>query len=334
MDNDTNSKPQSTMANSHSHVHSHSHGAEAFLGQSPTPEARLMRMAALASVSVASILIILKAFAWWFSGSISLLGSLTDSSLDLMASVVNFIAIRTALQPPDEDHRFGHGKAEAISGLMQAMLIMAAAAFLLWESIWRVSSPSPIERSDLAIGVSVIAIILTLGLVIFQKHVIARSNSVAIAADNLHYMGDLLMNVAVIAAIVFATTFDTPWADGAFGIAIALYIAKAASEIGRSSIDMLMDKEFDQEKRDLIINTAMETPMVMGIHDLKTRQSGLDSFIQFHIELPPDMTLKEAHFISDDVESHIGEKFPNAEIIIHLDPVGIEGPNKTIKEVV
>lgn len=323
----------SDHSHSHNHSHGHSHGLNSpDLVDRNSPAGRLMRMAGMASIAVASTLIITKALAWWYSGSISLLGSLADSSLDLMASLVNFIAIRTALEPPDEDHRFGHGKAEAISGLIQAMFIFIAALYLLWESGWRIASPSPIERSTLAIGVSILAIVLTFALVLFQQYVIKRSGSVTIAADHLHYVGDLLMNVAVIAAILLSTQFALPWADGVFGVIIAIYIGKAALEIGRGSIDMLMDKEFDNEKREIIINLVLENEEVKGIHDLKTRQSGMDSFIQFHIELDPNMTLRRAHFICDEVEAIVGEHFPNAEIMVHLDPLGVEEINQTFKE--
>lgn len=285
---------------------------------------RLMRLGAMASVAVALILIAAKSYAWWLSGSVSLLGSLADSSLDFLASAVNLFAIIVALQPADEEHRFGHGKAEAIAGLFQTSIIFGSSGFLIYRSVERILNPVPIEAGMLGIWVSVFAILMTLGLVIFQKKVIAKTGSVAISADRLHYVGDFLLNGGVIAALLLSTVVGIPAADGYFGLGIALYIGWNAFQIARESIDMLMDKEFKREEREKIFNLVMETPEIKGLHDLKTRRSGLQSFIQFHIELDPDLNLFEAHHIADEVEATVGEEFPNAEIIIHTDPLGLE----------
>lgn len=294
--------------------------------------ARLMKLAGWASLFVAISLIVAKSGAWMMSGSVSLLGSLADSSLDLLASLINFIAIRTALEPADKDHRFGHGKAEAISGLFQACIIIIAALFLIVQSGMRIAEPVPLVRGELGIWVSVLAIVMTLALVMFQKHVVRETGSVAVAADSLHYAGDLMMNLAVIVALGLAMLDFVPWIDGVFGVGIALYIAKSAFEIGRTSIDILMDKEFDQEDREIIFNLVLGNSDVKGIHDLKTRKSGLQSFIQFHIELVPTLTLIEAHAIADEVEATVGEEFSSAEIIIHTDPLGLEGHYKSHEE--
>ena len=294
--------------------------------------AHLMKLAGWASLFVAFSLIAVKAGAWMMSGSVSLLGSLADSTLDLLASLINFIAIRTALEPADKDHRFGHGKAEAIAGLFQACIIIIAALFLLWQSGARLIDPVPLVKSEIGILVSVLAIVMTFALVMFQKYVVRETGSVAVAADSLHYAGDLMMNVAVIVALGLTMLDMFPWIDGAFGIGISFYIAKSAYEIGRSSIDMLMDKEFDQEDRDVIFNLVLGNDDVKGIHDLKTRKSGLQSFIQFHIELEPTLTLVEAHAIADEVEATVGEEFSFAEIIIHTDPLGLEGHYQSHKE--
>lgn len=290
-----------------------------------TPEQRrLMRMGAMASVLVALTLIAAKAYAWWLSGSVALLGSLTDSSLDFLASAVNLFAIIVALQPADEEHRFGHGKAEAIAGLFQTSIIFGSSAFLVYWSFLRIMNPVPIEAGTLGIGVSVFAILMTLGLVTFQKKVIAKTKSVAITADRLHYVGDLLLNGGVIVALLLSTMAGIPAADGYFGLAIALYIGWNAYQIGRTSIDMLMDREFGPKEREKIFNLVMENPDVKGLHDLKTRRSGLLSFIQMHIELDPDINLFEAHAIADEIETTVGEEFAGAEIIIHTDPLGLE----------
>lgn len=286
----------------------------------------LMRLAARASLAVAGLLVLVKAVAWFFTGSVALLGSLVDSGLDVAASFVNFLAIRTALEPPDEEHRFGHGKAEAIAGLIQSAVILGSAVFLLFESIARLARPAPIENLEFGIGVSIFAIVVTLALVVFQKYVVSKTGSVAVAADRLHYTGDLLMNVAVIGALLVTNMGGITWADGAFGVAIAAYIARAAWGIGRNSVDMLMDKEFASEEREHIFNLVMGNFEVKGLHELKTRRSGRHAFIQMHIELDPKLSLFEAHHIGDEVEATVGEAFPNAEILIHTDPLGLEEP--------
>lgn len=292
--------------------------------EATSEQKRLMRMGAMASVMVALTLIAAKAYAWWLSGSVALLGSLADSSLDFLASAVNLFAIIVALQPADEEHRFGHGKAEAIAGLFQTSIIFGSSAFLVYWSFLRIMNPVPIEAGTLGIEVSVFAILMTLGLVTFQKKVIAKTKSVAITADRLHYVGDLLLNGGVIVALLLSTMAGIPAADGYFGLAIALYIGWNAYQIGRTSIDMLMDREFGPKEREKIFNLVMENPDVKGLHDLKTRRSGLLSFIQMHIELDPDINLFEAHAIADEIETTVGEEFAGAEIIIHTDPLGLE----------
>lgn len=294
-------------------------------------QGRLMKAGAFASVTVAVILIAAKTWAVLATGSVSLLGSLADSALDLIASVVTLIAIVASLIPPDEEHRFGHGKAEAIAGLFQTSVIFGSSVFLTWRAVSRVLEPAEIEQGMAGIVVSVFAMVLTLALVIFQKRVIRETGSVAISADRLHYVGDFMVNGAVIVALVLATQFGILIADGVFGLGIALYIAFNAWQIAKNSIDILMDREFPTEEREKIFNLVMGSPHVKGLHELKTRRSGLTSFIQMHISLDPDLPLKEAHAIADEVEATVGEAFPNAEIIIHTDPLGLE-PGETADE--
>ncbi|MCK5040716.1 MAG: cation diffusion facilitator family transporter [Sphingomonadales bacterium] len=289
-------------------------------------KAPMMGRAAKASVLVASILIVIKSIAWFMTGSIALLGSLVDSVLDLAASFVNFIAIRASLEPPDSDHRFGHGKAEAIAGVVQSSIIFGSSIFIFMESVSRLFNPQPIEATNVGIIVSVIAIVLTFALVLYQKHVVKQTGSVAIEADSLHYTGDLLLNAAVILALFLVNVEGFAIVDGIIGVGIAGYIAWTAVGIGRSSIDMLMDKEFEKAEREEIFNLVMGNPDVKGMHDLKTRRSGLQSFIQMHIELDPEMKLYDAHAVADEVEATVGEVFGNAEILIHTDPLGLEQP--------
>ena len=285
---------------------------------------RLMRLATYASVASACFLILIKLGAWVATGSLAMLSSLIDSVLDAAASIVNLVAVRHALEPADREHRFGHGKAEPLAGLGQAALIFGSALFLLFEGGARLFDPQPVLQSTLGIAVIVVSIAVTLGLVLFQRHVIRATGSIAITADSLHYKGDLLMNAGVIAALLLAGVFDMPVADPLFAIAIALYIAWNAWEIVGNALDQLMDKEFPEEDRARIRQIATSHTEVEEIHDLRTRSSGTYSFIQFHLELDPHMTLARAHRISDEVEEMLQEAFPDADIFIHQDPAGAE----------
>ncbi len=290
-----------------------------------------MRWATRASVSVALILVATKAVAWWFSASVAMLGSLADSTLDLAASLVTLFAVRTALTPPDEDHRFGHGKAEALAGLFQAAIMSGSAVFLLLESATRIASPEPVSHSGLVMGISAFAISLSLGLVMFQSYVVRHTRSLAVAGDHLHYKGDLLLNLSVILAS-WASANGYAMADGLFGLLIGIYILYGAYDIVRPAIDMLMDKEFADSDRERIINLVLENGDVEGVHDLKTRASGRNSFIQMHIEVAGDMTVRQAHLVGSEIEATIGELFPGSEIIIHVDPLAEKRDERIIRD--
>lgn len=279
----------------------------------------LMRWATRAAVLTALTLVITKAYAWWASGSVAVLGSLTDSSLDLAASMVTFMAVKAAISPADQDHRFGHGKAEALAGLFQAAIMAGSAVFLMLEAVKSIWLPQPIDASTLVISISSLAIVLSLLLVAFQSFVVRRTKSLAIAGDHLHYKGDILLNLAVIAAAYFSS-IGWIYADGVFGLLVAVYIAYGCTTVARPAIDMLMDKELPDHDREAIFNMALGNVHVLGLHELKTRTSGRDVFIQMHIEVDANSTVREAHFASDEVEAMIGEAYPDAEIIIHIDP--------------
>ena len=280
----------------------------------------LMVRAAAASLIVALVLILIKTWAWYLSGSVALLGSLMDSVMDMLASAMNFMAVRFAVQPADDEHRFGHGKAEAIAGLVQAMIISLSAILVLVEAIKHLITPQTIQQTDLGIAVIVISIILTLGLVSYQKYVVRKTASVAISADSLHYAGDLLLNLGVLAALVIGGYLGWTYADPLFGIGIGFYLLYNVYLIARSSVDMLMDREMEEAEREKIIEIVRAHPEVINLHDMKTRRSGLDSFIQFHIELESDISLRRAHRISHEVEDELQKAFPDAELIIHMDP--------------
>lgn len=285
--------------------------------------ARLMTRATLVAVGVALTLVVIKAGAWGLTGSVALLSSLMDSGLDCLASLVNLLAVRHALQPADADHRFGHGKAEPLAGLAQALLVTLSAAFLLNEVLDRFLTPVAPQQEAVGIAVMVVSILLTVGLVQYQKYVIRQTGSVAINADSLHYTGDILMNLSVIAALGLSRWLGWVWADPLFGLIIAGLLLKGAWEIGRESYNLLMDREFPEEDRARILTLATAHPQVQGAHDLRTRSSGLQDFIQVHLEVDGSLPLRKAHAIADSVERQICAAFPRAEVIIHLDPSGI-----------
>jgi ferrous-iron efflux pump FieF len=293
---------------------------------SPVESGKWKTIAAVAAVGVAIVLILIKAVAWILSGSVAMLASLFDSSLDLVASALNLFAIRQAIAPADAEHRFGHGKAEPIAGLAQGAIILGSATFLVIESVDRLLTLTPISNAGLGIAVMIASIALTGGLVLLQRRVVKTTGSLAISADQLHYAGDLLMNAMVIAAIVAAGLFGWTYADGIGGLIVAAIIAYGAVKIMLGSFDNLMDREFADDDRARIKAIVVEHPDVRAIHDLRTRSSGSASFIQFHIELEPSISLMRAHAISDDVESRVRRSFPDADVIIHQDPAGVEDP--------
>ena len=286
----------------------------------------LMRRATNFAVAAAALMIAGKLGAWLATDSVSLLSSLADSVMDVLASLINLFAVRQALQPADREHRFGHGKAEPLAGLGQALFITASAIFLIVEAVGRIMEPEPIARAPVGIGVMIFAIIVTTALVAYQRRVVRMTGSTAIRADSLHYAADILMNVGVIAALALAMTVGWALADPIIAIAIAGVIVHAAVRVGWSAIQQLMDHELPEEDRERIRRIVLEHPEVLDCHDLRTRRSGIDSFIQVHVEMDRSLTLLRAHEISDDVEARIRKAFPHAEVLIHADPEGIEEP--------
>jgi len=291
----------------------------------PEEAGHLMRLATYASVSVAVSLIVAKLIAWFWTDSVSLLATLIDSTLDAAAAIINMIAVRHALAPADKEHRFGHGKAEALAGLAQAMFIAGSAGFLVLEAFARFFRPQQPQNIEVGIGIMIFSIVATLGLLTIQKHVINKTNSTAIKADSLHYKTDLYVNASVILALILAAY---GWAgfDAVFAIGIGIFILYSAWEIVQHAIHDLMDHELSDEEREQIKNIILVHPKVRGMHDLRTRQSGVTYFIQFHLELDDSLLLKAAHFIADEVEASLLVTYPNAEIIIHEDPASLTEP--------
>ncbi|ONF96111.1 cation diffusion facilitator family transporter [Sphingomonas jeddahensis] len=278
--------------------------------------------AALASVATALFLLALKGYAAWHTGSVAMLGSLADTALDLLASLVTLYGVKLAAEPADHDHRFGHGKAEALAALFQVSLITVSAIGIAWQAVERFNNPQVNEDASLGIGVSVLAIGATMALLAYQRSIIRRTGSVAIMADNVHYQSDVLLNMAVIGALVLDQYLGISGADPVFGIAIALWLAWGAFGASSQAIDMLMDKEWPDEQRAAFIEVAARQPGIRGIHDFRTRRAGTHDFAQFHMEVDRNLTVAAAHDIVENVEKRLRDVFPRVEVLIHLDPEG------------
>lgn len=281
-----------------------------------------VRLAAITSSSVALILVVIKFYAWLVSDSSAMLASTTDSILDLFASIMNIVILRFALAPADDEHKFGHGKAESLAGLVQAAFVLGSAILLIFNGVERVMHPRIIVQSDIAIWVSIIAVILTLLLVVFQRYVIKRTGSIVISADALHYKSDLFLNLGVLAAIFLSQGI---WlqADGAFTIAVALYLLFGAGQIIYQSVYQLMDHELNEDEVSQIRSIILAHAHALGLHELRTRQSGAQRFIQFHLELDDTLSLLEAHSIGDDIEAEICQVLAPCEVFIHHDPTSV-----------
>ncbi|HEX3501092.1 MAG TPA: cation diffusion facilitator family transporter [Stellaceae bacterium] len=291
--------------------------------------ARLMKRATYAAVAVAALLIAAKIVAWLLTGSVSVLSSLLDSLLDIAASLLNLLAVRHAVTPADREHRFGHGKAEPLAGLGQSAFIAGSAAFLFIEVLHRALSPEPVENSVVGIAIMVFSIVITIGLVSYQRHVVARTGSLAISSDELHYRSDIILNGSVILSLVLASVFGWHFIDLLFGAAIGIWIVYSAWQVASRSLTQLMDREIPDEERARIRAIALAHNEVTAVHDLRTRAAGPTAFIQLHIEMDGTMPLNRAHVVADEVEARILEAFPNAEVIIHQDPAGVAEIRRT-----
>ena len=283
---------------------------------------RLTQRAALASVAMALILLVAKAWASIATDSTAMLGSLADTALDLVASLFTLAGVRIAALPADHDHRFGHGKAEALVALGQVVLIAASALGIGWRAIDRLLNGAPTANAELGIGVSLAAMLGTLLLLAYQKRVIAQTGSIAIQTDNIHYKSDLFLNGAVIGALVLDQLLHIRGADAAFGVAIALWLLWGAWQAAGDSVNQLMDAEWPEEKRTAFLAACAEYPELKGMHDVRTRTSGVHDFIQFHVWVPEEWSVRQAHDRLDAVEEDLQRRFPGTEIFLHLDPEG------------
>jgi ferrous-iron efflux pump FieF len=295
--------------------------------------ALLTRSAALASIAVALLLAALKGWAAWRTGSTAMLGSLADTALDLVASLATLTGVWIAAKPADEDHRFGHGKAEALAAMVQVILIALSAAGIAFRAVSQLVEGGQTAAAAEGIGVSLAAIVATLALLAWQRHVIRRTGSLAIRTDNVHYQSDLLLNLAVIAALVLDQYLGFHRADPLFGLAIAGWLLWGAWRASREAVDNLMDREWPEDKRQRFVARAAAHAELSKLHDLRTRTSGHRDFAQFHVDLPPGMTVAEAHAIVERVEADLCAAFPGLELLIHIDPEGhVDEPGNALVE--
>lgn len=292
---------------------------------SPDDEiATLRRRATWASIGVASTLILIKLAAYVSTGSVALLSSLIDSTVDLFASLVIFVGVRYALQPADVTHRYGHGKSEPLAAMAQALFIIGSAVFLFYEGVNRLINPEPVRHGWIGMAAIGVALLLTLALILYQGHVMRRTGSVAIGADQLHYTADVGMNFAVLVALLLVQQTGWPYFDPLFALAIAAYLIYGARGIAGRSFDMLMDRELPPDDRRRIREIVMAHSETRGVHDMRTRDAGDRVFVEFHLELDRHLTLEEAHEITDVVENEVMDAFANAEVLIHQEPEGLE----------
>ena len=307
----------------------HAHGP----GERARTHGTLAARAAIASVATALFLLLLKAFAAWQTESVAMLGSLADTGLDLVASLITLYAVRLAATPADPEHRFGHGKAESLAALFQVGIIGFSALAIGWRAVSRLLEGKQTAHAEYGIAVSVVAIAATMTLLWYQRRVIARTGSVAIEADHLHYQTDLLLNLSVIAALILDQYLGLTGADPVFGIAIAAWLLFGAWRASSRAVDQLMDREWPEEKRRRFVEIAARHPALRGLHDLRTRTSGAHDFAQFHVWVDPEMTVAQAHQVMDEIEHRLATEFPGCEILIHVDPEGqVDQPGNPLVE--
>ena len=288
-----------------------------------TEAGKLNRSAAYASIFVASLLLAMKAWAVWSTGSTAMLGSLADTTLDLVASLATLLGVWVAAQPADDNHRFGHGKAEALAAMFQVVLISISAISLAFRAIGQIFAGARPQGAADGIMVSVIAILATLALLAWQRRVIAQTRSIAISTDHLHYKSDLALNLAVIAALALDQYAGFSGADALFGLLIALWLGWGAWNASQQAIEQLMDHEWPDAKKARFLEVVARHPELKGLHDLRTRTAGNRDFVQFHVAVDPEMTVRVAHDVMDEIEDKLMAEFPGIEILIHPDPDGL-----------
>ncbi|WP_438918415.1 CDF family cation-efflux transporter FieF [Kosakonia cowanii] len=280
---------------------------------------RLVTRAAMAATIMASLLLVIKIFAWWHTGSVSILAALVDSLVDIAASLTNLLVVRYSLQPADEEHTFGHGKAESLAALAQSMFISGSALFLFLTGIQHLARPEPLQAAGIGVAVTLVALLSTVILVTFQRWVVRKTHSQAVRADMLHYQSDVMMNGAILIALGLAW-YGWHRADALFALGIGGYILYSALRMGYEAVQALLDRALPDGERQEIVDIVTSWPGVRGAHDLRTRQSGPTRFIQIHLEMDDHLPLVEAHLVAEQVEQAILRRFPGSDVIIHQDP--------------
>lgn len=299
-----------------------SDAADAQIGEAQS--ARLQRWSSGASLVLAIALMAAKAAAWMQTGSLSLLAAVVDALVDVLASLVTFFGVRFALQPADAGHRYGHGKAEALAALTQALLLAAAAFGLSVEGVRRLIAPQGLQQLELGLQVIAASTLLTGALVLFEGYVVRRTQSQAIAADRAHHLSDLVANLVVLAALLLTSWSGWSGFDPLFGLALAAFFAWTASGILRGALSTLLDHELPGAERMLIGRTVLSHPSARGLHDLRTRRAGRKRFIEFHLELDGGLSVQQAHAIADQIERMVIAALPSADVIVHVEPAGIQ----------
>ncbi len=284
----------------------------------------LVKSASIASLLVASTLIVLKYYAWVTTSSVSMLGSLADSLIDFLASIFVFIAITYSFLPADEKHRFGYGKSEGLAAFIQSLLIGISGIYVFTEAIKRLLNPSQINQPNIAIWIILVSIVLTIALIMYQRYFVKKSQSMAIESDQYHYLTDTFINLSVLFSIVITGWTRFTFIDAVVGLLISGVVLYTAFILLKKSFKILLDQEIQSSHRDQIRKIALQHPQVLGFHDLRTRDTGQKYIIQFHLELDPNMTLLESHKITDEVTDNVLDVYPNSELIIHTDPLGID----------
>lgn len=292
---------------------------------------RLVSRAAVAATAMASVLLLIKIVAWWYTGSVSILAALVDSLVDIAAPLTNLLVVRYSLQPADDEHTFGHGKAESLAALAQSVFISGSALFLFLTGLQHLVNPQPMNQPGIGMLVTVIALVSTLVLVTFQRWVVRKTRSQAVRADMLHYQSDVMMNGAILIALALSW-YGWHRADALFALGIGVYILYSALQMGYEAVQSLLDRALPDEERQEISDIVTAWPGVSGAHDLRTRQSGPTRFIQIHLEMEDNLPLVEAHRVAEEVEQAILARFPGSDVIIHQDPCSVvpserrEGP--------
>ena len=285
---------------------------------------RLKKIATIASVSLAVSLSLLKTFAALYTGSLAVLSSMIDSLADIFASSITFIAVKISSQPADSNHRYGHGKAEALSALVQSAFVAGSGIFVMYDGISRLITPVAVEQTGVGILIMLISLFATLGLIAFQKYVTRRTASQAISADSAHYTVDVITNLSIIITLIVVKLFGWSWFDTLTAFVVSSYLLYNAYKLAEDAVRLLTDSELSDDIRNNIKKIVLSHDFAYGIHDLRTRDLGGEYMFELHLELDGDLPLSKAHDYTDMVEDALRAAYPNAQIIIHQDPAGLK----------